>query len=234
MLLLSYNMQTYTYSGPEPIYNNVYMAQLGVASRREADKLIDAGLVQINGKTATRGQKLNAGDTLSINKEAKEFSYFFYYKPRGEETGAHKGMPGLHPIGRLDKESEGLLVYSDDHRMVDALLNPDNKITKEYEVWTQERIFDEAEQKLKKGMRYEGVTYRAPKSVIIAPSRNKITITLTEGKKHEIRRMLAAVKLTVTRLKRTKINGIEAPTLKPGDFKKLKGSDLQNLKKLLK
>lgn len=226
-------MQTYTYTGTEPIYNNVFLADCGVASRRGADKLIEEGLVRINDVITKKGQKLELGDTITVDKEKIEFSYFVFYKPRGTETGIHKGMPGMHPIGRLDKESEGLLIYSDDHRLVDKLLNPENHTTKEYEVWSQERILDEAEQKLKRGLRYGGITYRAPKSLIIAPSRDKITIILTEGKKHEIRRMFAAVKLTVKRLKRNKIGNLESPTLQPGDFKKLRGSDLKYIQEIL-
>ena len=117
-------MKTITVKTEVPIRINKYLSDQGIASRRGADDLIARSLVSVNGRYAKTGEKIKSGDIIQIASSDKKLQYVLYYKPRGEVTGPLRLFPLCHPVGRLDKESEGLLLYTNDHRVVDALLNP--------------------------------------------------------------------------------------------------------------
>ena len=104
---------------------NKFLSDFGVLSRREADKLIEDKKIHINDKISSLGDRVTNGDSIVINEKLKTNKYFIYNKKRGEET-AFKVINNLRydPVGRLDKESEGLLIYSNDFRIVEVLLNP--------------------------------------------------------------------------------------------------------------
>lgn len=198
-------MRTLTVSSPTPIRLNKYLADAGIVSRREADRLIEARNVSVNGKVVTLGHKVSNKDSISISLPHKALTYALYHKPRGEVTGAIPSLPGCLPVGRLDKESEGLLLYTNDFRVTEALLHPDNKREKEYLVMVREKATPRVERLLLSGISTQEATYAPVKHVHIHADGHSISITITEGKKHEIRRMLNALNLTVLLLRRVRI-----------------------------
>ncbi len=200
----------------EPIRINAFLRNEGVGSRRTVDEYIEANYVQINGKPATLGSKVTDGDKVTIKYPEKELVYALYNKPRGEVTGRLKDLEGCEPLGRLDKESDGLLLYTNDYRVVDALLNPKYGREKEYEVKIREKATPRVITLLKKGIRTREATYAPVRSVSIYNEGFSLRIVLTEGKKHEIRRMLNALNLTVMALKRVRVMSFSVHGLKSG------------------
>ena len=189
----------------EPKRINVFLRDEGLGSRRSIDDYIVNNQVTINKKPATLGSKVHEGDIVAVKTIAKDLVYALYHKPRGEVTGRHPDLPTCEPLGRLDKESEGLLLYSNDYRVVDALLNPKFAREKEYEVVVREKTTPRVVTLLKKGIRTQEAQYAPVKAVTIYNNGYSLKIILTEGKKHEIRRMLNALNLTVVSLKRIRI-----------------------------
>lgn len=192
-----------TLSGPVRI--NVFLRDEGFGSRRAIDSSIEKGNVTINEKLATLGSKVTKGDIVKIKTVEKDLVYALYHKPRGEVTGRIASLPTCEPLGRLDKESEGLLLYSNDYRVVDALLNPKFAREKEYDIVIREKATPRVITLLKKGITTQEATYSPVKAVTIYNEGYSLKIILTEGKKHEIRRMLNALNLTVVSLKRVRI-----------------------------
>lgn len=215
---------------------NKALADLGICSRREADKLIKAGEVFIGKKNAALGDIVMPGDIIRIKSAAKNLRYVLYYKPRGEVTGENSKelLGGLHPVGRLDKDSDGLLIYTNDHRVVDALLNPKNKIEKEYRVNIREKATPRVERILLDGITTQEGEYAPVKKVFIHDDGMTVDITLTEGKKHEIRRMMNALNLTINSLTRTRITFLSNKYLRPSQAKELTDIELEKLFKILK
>jgi pseudouridine synthase len=226
---------------------NKRMAELGLCSRREADVLIVAGAVRVNGKKAVLGQAVSTGDKITItNSGETKKVYFAYYKGRGiithsPDTGETDiatrlqqdyQITGVYPIGRLDKDSEGLLLLTNDGRLTAPLLNPDNNIPKTYEVTVDKPVVGAFLQKLEHGVRIESYMTKPAKAV--KNSSHRFTLTLTEGKKHQIRRMCAALGYQVQTLKRTQIANIALGPLKPNQYRKLTTTELEDLSSLLK
>jgi len=219
-----------------PIRINRYLALRGLSTRRGADELIALGLVKLNGKKAKLGDRVESTDVVEIVRDkqhkAKEYSYLVYYKPRGIIThspqgeersiGDVSGFPGLFPLGRLDKASEGLIILTDDGRVTERLLHPRFAHEKEYLVTVREKIPSNAKMILENGVLNEGDMLTA-KRIRILGSHN-LSIVLTEGKRHQIRRMLDAVHLTVEKLVRTRVMGVHLGALKPGQSRVLKGT----------
>jgi 23S rRNA pseudouridine2604 synthase len=208
---------------------NVFLRDEGMGSRRAIDTFITGGQVTINGKLATLGSKVKKNDVVQIKIVAKDLVYALYHKPRGEVTGRIPALKDCEPLGRLDKESEGLLLYSNDYRVVDTLLNPKFAREKEYDVTIREKATPRVITLLKKGIWTQEAQYAPVKAVSIYNEGYLLKIILTEGKKHEIRRMLNALNLTVTSLKRVRImsfviHGLKAKAvhvLSPGQVKTL-------------
>lgn len=200
----------------EPIRINAFLRDEGIGSRRTIDDYITKNYVTINNNPATLGSKVSAGDIVRVKHVVKDLIYALYHKPRGEVTGKNENIPGCEPLGRLDKESEGLLLYSNDYRVVDALLNPKYGREKEYEVVIREKATPRVVTLLKKGISTQEAVYAPVKSVAIYNEGYSLRIILTEGKKHEIRRMLNALNLTVSTLKRVRIMSFVLRGLKSG------------------
>lgn len=219
-------MKTITATNKEPVRINVFLRDEGIGSRRTIDDYISKNYVTINKKPATLGSKVTHGDIVTVTSIAKDLLYALYHKPKGEVTGRHPMLPGCEPLGRLDKESEGLLLYSNDYRVVDALLNPKFGREKEYEVTIREKATPRVVTLLKKGIYTQEATYAPVKAVTIYNEGYSLRIILTEGKKHEIRRMLNALNLTVISLKRVRImsfviHGLKTKTLHMLDKKQV-------------
>ncbi|MBU4348315.1 pseudouridine synthase [Patescibacteria group bacterium] len=217
-----------------PIRINRYLALNGVATRRDADKLIQDGLVFINKKKAVLGDKVQETDKIEIlkdDKHIKKLVYIVYYKPRGIVTHSPRtgeksikdttDLPGIFPIGRLDKESEGLMLLTNDGRVTERVLHPRFAHEKEYDVIVREKVPSRAKRILEAGIRSSGELLTAKKVRIL--SEHRMLIVLTEGKTHQIRRMLDTLRLTVENLKRTRVMNIELRTLKPGDTRIIEG-----------
>lgn len=214
---------------------NKYLADRGLCARREADRYIAQGLVYINGKRAELGGRVQEGDKVDARLPRREYRYFAYNKPRGIVThspqGAQKGiedvagLSGVAPMGRLDKESHGLIILTDDGRIAEKLLGPEAGREKEYIVETREHIPPSFAVRMQKGVDIGGYVTKPAKTKIIGD--RKFSIILTEGKKHQIRRMCAAWGYTVADLKRVRVMNIKLEALKPGQHRAIKGQELK-------
>ncbi len=222
---------------------NKHLADTGVASRREADTLIERGLVLVNGKKAFIGQKVSPSDTVTISQSQSlpERKYFAYYKGRGIITHSPTlgetdiasrlktdyGLTDVYPVGRLDKDSEGLMILTNDGRVTEPLLDPEAGHEKEYEVEVDKPVNGIFLQKLERGVRIERYKTKPARAVKNEKNRQRFNLTLVEGKKHQIRRMCAAVGYQVRSLKRVRIMNIELGALKPNQYRKLQGAELK-------
>ena len=215
---------------------NKYLAMQGVATRRDADKIIEAGKVTINGRKAVLGDRVNEGDKVEVLKKLKNnFVYFAYYKPRGIITHSPQDgetdiissikIKGVFPIGRLDKDSEGLILLTNDGRITDRLLNPKYEHDKEYVVKTRVLIKEFQLKVMEKGMDLEGMTTAPCKTRLIDDK--LFAITISEGQKHQIRRMCDALTLPIDSLKRVRVMNIRLGQLKPNEYRKIDGEELK-------
>jgi len=199
-----------------PIRINRYLLLKNLCSRREADRLIEQGKIKINGTPAVLGQKVNEGDTIDVAGSAanREYLYFLYNKPRGivsnspqRDEQSVEDVSGIQakvsPVGRLDKESQGLMLLTDDGRIVDALLNPKYSHEREYEVYVDKFIKAADVKKMEKGVDIEGYITKPAQAKKLTD--DSFSLTLTEGKKHQIRRMCAALGYQVMDLRRIRM-----------------------------
>lgn len=206
-----------------PIRINKYLASQKISTRKGADELIKNKKVFINGKLAVLGSKVEKNDKVEVKgNKIKEYKYFAYNKPIGVETDSPK--EGLFPLGRLDKNSHGLLILTDDGRITDQLLSPKYFHEKEYVVKTKEKLRSNFKQKMEAGVNIEG--YVTKKCTIKIINENTFRVILTEGKKHQIRRMCANLFQEVADLKRERIMNIKLGSLKSGAFREIKGEEL--------
>lgn len=227
---------------------NKYLAERGLASRREADALIESKQILINGNLAILGQKVSPTDKVEIIGAQNEKMYLAYYKARGvisHSPAPHEidietqlkndyGVTGVHPIGRLDKDSEGLIILSNDGRITGPLLDPDAAHEKQYEVTVDKDIITPFLKHIAAGVDIEGYLTKPAKAALISPkNKRRFLLTITEGKKHQIRRMCAALGYQVQSLKRTRIATIEINGLKPSQYRKITGTELTTLLKTL-
>jgi 23S rRNA pseudouridine2604 synthase len=213
-----------------PIRINKYLRDKGLASRREADKLVEGGLVFVNGKRVDNGTKVNEGDIVVVKGKAKEYKYLAYYKPRGLPTQDLPGIKsvitewkekGFYPIGRLDKSSEGLLLLTNDGRFAREVLSDSSKYDKEYLVVVKEPLRAGIVAIFKSGMQTQALGKLLPAKARII-NKNKLQVILNEGKRHQIRIMLNELNYTIASLKRVRIGDIKIENLKPGETRLLK------------
>lgn len=214
-----------------PIRINKYLSDKQYCSRRAADRLIAEGKVTVNGKRAVIGQKVNEGDRVEIDSVTfKKISgnrvYLAYHKPKGVDTHAVKlhGYGGLFPVGRLDKNSQGLMLLTNDGRITDRLLNPANSHEKSYVVTVDKKLRPGFLEHLRTGITIDDYTTRPAK--VSKLSEHQFKIILTEGRHHQIRRMCDAFGYTVRTLKRERIATIKLGRLAPGQNRLLKGEEL--------
>ncbi|MCT4617213.1 MAG: rRNA pseudouridine synthase [Candidatus Gracilibacteria bacterium] len=220
-----------------------YLSQAGICSRRKAEEYISKGLVKVNGKIAEVGQKINSKvDKVELLDEAvkiqENFVYYKLNKPRGIVTTCAQYKENaiidivdikerVFPIGRLDKDTTGLILLTNDGRLANFLMHPKYNHEKEYLVSTFGPISDKAIDKLKKPMFILG-SYTAGAKVKRASS-GKVKITITEGKNRQIRRMIERVGYDVKTLKRIRIENIELGSLEPGEYVHLSNKEKKNL-----
>jgi 23S rRNA pseudouridine2604 synthase len=223
-----------------PIRLNKYLAYSGFCSRREADALIEKHKVYVNGRPAPLGYMVQESDKVELHRGLQmNHTYIAYYKPRNIVTHSPQGdeidiaskllREDVFPVGRLDKDSEGLIIVTNDGRVTKRLLSPESNHEKEYIVRVDKRLTKSAITRLARGVHIEGYTTKPAKVKML--SEKRLSIILTEGKKHQVRRMLAALGYTTLSLKRVRIGSILLGTLKSGETRELKGSELERFKK---
>ncbi len=229
-----------------------YISRSGLASRREAEQLISAGKVQVNGQTVTEmGVKVNPSvDKVCVNgKEIKEESldYILLYKPSGVVTTMSdpqgrptvadllKDLPGrLYPVGRLDYYTEGLLLMTNDGALTHALLHPSQKIYKTYLARVKGRPSANDLKRLRDGVELEdGLTAPAKVEAVSYDKKDdfsQLKIRIFEGRNRQIRRMCEAVGHPVQHLLRTALAFLSLEGLAPGSYRRLTGEELQRLR----
>ena len=213
---------------------NKYISEAGKASRRGADKLIEDGRVSINGKRATIGDQVNPGDNVVVDGNpiwvARNNVYIALNKPVGITSTTEKGVKGNivdlvnHPlrifnIGRLDKDSEGLILMTNDGDIVNEILRSENQHEKEYIVSVDKPITPEFVKKMSEGVKILGTTTLPCK--VEQLSKYDFQITLTQGLNRQIRRMCEVLGYNVYRLQRTRIMNIQLGKLPPGQWRDL-------------
>lgn len=220
-----------------PMRINKYLAQKKYSTRRGADELISKKLVFINGKLAVLGDKVKDTDKVEVRfrTQPKPYTYIAYNKPRGVITHSKEGkekeikdlvpIKGVFPIGRLDKDSHGLIILTDDGRITDRLLGPQYFHEKEYLVKTKNDLRGSFKEKMEKGVKIDNETTKPCKVEII--NKRMFKVILTEGKKHQIRRMCVALFQEVEDLKRERIMNIRLGNLKEGQYRKIEGEELK-------
>lgn len=219
-----------------PMRINKYLAHEGIATRRGADELIVKGKVLVNGRVAVLGEKVNKGDKVEMRGKsaAKKFLYYAFNKPVGVithspqlgEKDIRKSVPmDVFPVGRLDKDSSGLIILTNDGRVTDRLLNPGYDHDKEYRVRVAEPLRDSFKKTMEAGVNIEG--YLTKHCTVRKSGPKSFTITLTEGKKHQIRRMVSAMHNTVVELERMRILNVRLDNLKPGTWRAIEGEGLK-------
>ena len=207
---------------------NQYLASKGHSTRRGADELIKKNKVLINGHQAKLGQRITEKDVIEVltTKTQTVYVYFAYHKPTGETTDTPRGIgKDVFPLGRLDKDSCGLIILTNDGRITDRLLNPAHDHEKEYIVTVKEKLRSNFKQKMETGVDIEG--YMTKKCKVKVLNEFTFKITLTEGKKHQIRRMVSALFNQVRELKRIRIMDIELGTLNPNSTRVIRGDELR-------
>lgn len=216
---------------------NKYLAQTGSCSRRKADELIERGWVTINGRQAQKGDKVQEQDIIKIQGETKqpqkEKYYFAFHKPYGVITTLEKMAKNsvkdyvetlhlktrLFPIGRLDVESTGLLLFTNDGDFSQYLLHAKFGWEKEYLVHVHKPISDEFIQGLKTGVLIGDIITRP--AIVKKAKKNQFHIILTEGRNRQIRRMCEVLGYSVTKLKRIRIGPVQLANLPIGAFRPL-------------
>ncbi|MFZ2167490.1 MAG: pseudouridine synthase [Minisyncoccia bacterium] len=223
-----------------PMRLNKYLAHQGIATRRAADDLIAKKKVLVNGRVAVLGDKVEETDKVELAGTIpnQHLLYFAYNKPVGvithspqvgekdikQSVAKNRDMEGVFPIGRLDKDSSGLIILTNDGRVTDRLLNPDYDHDKEYRVRTLEPLRESFKKAMEGGVNIEG--YLTAPCKVRKTGPKSFNITLTEGKKHQIRRMVAALHNQVVELERVRILNIRLEDLKPNASRPITGTEL--------
>ena len=229
------------------------LADQGICSRREAERLIAAGKVKVNGHPVGLGDKMDPDyDKVAIDGQTdrivrkRQYTYIMLHKPRGflttrsDDRGRKTVMdlvsdvPAmLRPVGRLDKDSEGLLLMTNDGAFAQAVTHPSGGISKLYRVTVQPRADEAQILKMSSGVVLDDGTKTMPCAINVVtdePGRTVMEMTLKEGKNREIRRMCEAVGLEVVRLKRNAEGVVKLGMLKPGTYRELTKAEVNGLR----
>lgn len=228
---------------------NKFLAYSGVASRRAADELIKDGSVKINGKVCQPGYDVDTSkDTVTVNGKivnvVKKYDYYIMNKPKGyvctvkDDKGRKTVMDllpptakRLFPVGRLDYDTEGLLILTNDGDLTFKLTHPKNEVTKTYLVKTEKPISDEDLSKLRSGVYIDGVKTKKCNVRLIETSKtgSKLHITISEGRNRQVRKMFEAVNNNVDFLKRIKIGDLTLSGLNRGEIRQLSAREVDYL-----
>ena len=228
---------------------NKFLAYSGVASRRAADELIKEGSVKINGKICNPGNDVDLSkDTVTVNGRpvnvVRKYDYYIMNKPKGyvctvkDDKGRKTVMDllpasakRLFPVGRLDYDTEGLLILTNDGDLTFKLTHPKNEVPKTYLVKTEKPVSDEDLAKLRSGVYVDGVKTKKCNVRLIETlkSGSKLHITITEGRNRQVRKMFEAVNNNVDFLKRIKVGDLTLTGLNRGEVRQLSAREVDYL-----
>ena len=224
---------------------NKYMAQAGLCSRREADKYIEAGQVYINGEKAQIGQLVYSGDKVTIGakvlRDTQEKVVLAWYKPVGvtcTEKDPHAkrkiGDVFQYPVrvtyaGRLDKDSEGLLIMTNDGDLINDMMRGANGHEKEYIVKVDKELTDEFQERMEQGIYLPELERITRPCKVTIEGKYTFRIVLTQGLNRQIRRMCEALGYQVNSLKRVRVVNVELGKLKPGEHRELTAEEKKTL-----
>lgn len=228
-----------------------FMAEQGVASRRKSEDLIRAGKVKVNGHIAEIGMKINPRkDLVTVGKQKltnvknRKMVYIMLNKPRGyvttvsDELGRKTVMDLLpdfgcriYPVGRLDKDSEGLLLLTNDGSFTNCMTHPSHEYAKVYRVTVRPAVNDEILFNLRNGIEIDGRKTAPCEVTVLTEEENRVVLEfiLHEGRNRQIRKMCESQGLEVARLKRISIGPIKLGMLKQGDYRELSEQDVKKL-----
>ncbi|EWM54296.1 pseudouridine synthase [Ruminococcus flavefaciens] len=227
------------------------IADCGVCSRRKAEELITQGRVKLNGHPVKLGDKCGFKDIITVDGERiympkkKNFVYLMMNKPRGYVTTVADELDRrcvmdlledvderVYPVGRLDRNSEGLLLFTNDGEFANSIMHPSRHISKTYRVTVRPDINDDQLVKLSEGVEIDG-RMTLPASVIVkdkTEGRVVLLMTIKEGRNRQIRKMCEAVGLEVARLRRISIGPLKLGMLKPGTYRELTADELRAIR----
>ncbi len=231
---------------------NKYLADKGIASRRHADEMVTAGRIKINGKVATLGASVEDKDVVMVDdvivsREEKTEKYYIMNKPKGvvctvsDDRGRKTVMDFLpedagrvFPVGRLDYETEGLLILTNDGDLAFRLTHPTSEIPKTYMARIEGTMVEKDLNRIRSGIELDGVMTKKCKAHIVETNKayTKVHITITEGKNRQVRRMFEAIGRNVEFLKRVSIGNLKLKGLDRGEVRKLTDLEIAYLKGL--
>lgn len=226
-----------------------YLAQCGVASRRKSEELIESGKVKINGRVAQIGDKVNPKkDDITVSGKkivkSKKYTYIMLHKPRGFITTMSDEMDRkcvamlvkdvgarVYPVGRLDRESEGLLLMTNDGEFANAMTHPTKHVPKTYRVTVRPSISEEQITKLSTGIDIDGRKTAPAEVRVVKREENRVVIEiiLYEGRNRQIRKMCDALGLEVARLKRIAVGSLKLGMLPQGKWRELSEEEVHKL-----
>jgi 23S rRNA pseudouridine2605 synthase len=227
------------------------MADSGYCSRRKAEQLIQQGRVKLNGHPVKVGDKATYKDIITVDGDRiyipkkKNFIYLMLNKPRGYVTTVSDEQDRkcvmdllenveerVYPVGRLDRNSEGLLLFTNDGEFANSIMHPSKHIAKTYRVTVRPDVNEEQLAQLASGIELDGkMTLPATVNVLEKQQgRVVMTITIKEGRNRQIRRMCEAVGLEVARLRRISIGPLRLGMLKPGTYRELTADELRAIR----
>lgn len=228
---------------------NKYLAESGVCSRRAADDLIAEGAVKKNGKVCSVGEDVDTvNDKITVNGKpvslVKNFEYYVMNKPKGYVCTVKddkdrktvmdllpKNITRVYPVGRLDYDSEGLLIFTNDGDLAYKLTHPKNEIPKTYLVKTEKPVSDKDVAALRAGVTVDGVRTKKCNVTLIETYKtgSKLHVTISEGRNRQVRKMFEAVGNSVDFLKRIKIGDLKLTGLNRGETRKLSPAEINYL-----
>ena len=227
---------------------NKYLSEAGVCSRREADRLIESGIVTVDGKTAAPGMKVEDGQEVRVGKKVvkskTEKTVLAVYKPAGivctEDKREKKNIIRFlnYPVrityaGRLDKDSEGLLIMTNDGDLINGMMRARYAHEKEYKVRVNKEVTPEFIEKMSRGVhirdKEKNLDAVTRPCTVKKTGKYTFSIILTQGLNRQIRRMCEALGYKVNVLKRIRIMNVELGDLKPGKWRHVKAEEIQRL-----
>jgi 23S rRNA pseudouridine2604 synthase len=228
---------------------NKYISESGICSRREADKFIESKVVFINGKCAKMGDQVKSGDVVKVNgiviepKTAEEAIYILFNKPPGitctTEAGTKENIINyisygerIFPVGRLDKDSQGLIILTSNGDIVNKILRAGNEHEKEYLVTVDKPVTEQFVKSMSTGVPILGV--HTKKCKVSIESKFVFRITLIQGLNRQIRRMCEHFEYEVLKLERVRIMSLSLKGIPLGEYREMKKHELENLNELLK